>query len=253
MGRIGFLCAALLIASCSTKSPKGRTEAETLFREAEKLVERKRYIMATESLNQLRSRYPYSFYATRAELMLADIYFLQENYVEAAAAYILFRDFHPKHKEMARIISQIAESFFLQTPSTFDRDLSSGSESIKYYNEVVQKYSKTKYAKLAKERMAEAQKMLDQKEKYIADFYFKTEVYFAARYRYLEILKIVKNIDIRVHAMERVIESSYHLKEYEKCIFYINQYFSKLKKESRERLKGIKTNCLSKRPSKKVS
>lgn len=247
MEKLLTLCLALLIlVSCSTKQPKGRTPAEVLYREAQELVENKRYIIATEKLNLLRSRYPYSFYATRAELMLSDIYFLQENYVEAAAAYILFRDFHPKHKKIPYIISQIAESFFLQTPSTHDRDLSSAIEAIKYYQEIIHKYPHTKYARPAQEKIILAQSMLNKKEKYIADFYFKTKSYFAARYRYMEIIKAVKDIKIRSHAMERVIESSYYLKEYERCIFYINKYFSKLAPKSQYRLKQTKKNCLSK-------
>ena len=249
MGRALFFCLALsilgIVLSCSSSQPTGRTAAEGLFRDAEQLVEKKRYLMAIENLNLLRSRYPYSFYATRAELMLADIYFLQENYVEAAAAYILFKDFHPKHKQMPYIIFRIAESFFLQTPATFDRDLSSAIEAIKYYQEVAQKYPKTEYAKSGQAKVVQIQKMLDQKEQYIADFYFKTEVYDAARYRYVEILKTVKNANIRGHAMERVIESSYYLKEYDQCKLYVDKYFSQLNQESKARLQAIKESCQS--------
>lgn len=249
MGKAFFCCVAFIalitLLSCATSKPKGRTAAESLFREAEQLVEKRRYLMAIESLNLLRSRYPYSFYATRAELRLADIYFLQENYVEAAAAYILFKDFHPKHEKMPYIIFRIAESFFLQTPSTYDRDLSPAVEAIKYYQEVAQKYPKTEYAQSGKEKVRVIQKMLDQKEQYIADFYFKTKVYDAARYRYIEIIKTVKSKSIRTHAMERVIESSYHLKEYDQCKHYVGEYFSKLSEESRARLQGIKESCQS--------
>ena len=207
----------------------------------------KRYLMAIEKLNLLHSQYPYSFYATRAKLMLADIYFLQENYVQAASAYISFRDLHPKHKKIAYIIYRIAESFFQQTPSTHDRDLSPAQEAIKYYREILQKYSHREHAKLAQKKIVLAQTMLNEKEKYIADFYFKTKTYLAAKFRYKQIIKEINDPKIRLHAMKRVVESSYYLKEYKKCTFYINKYFSKLNKKSQHELEKIKNNCMSKK------
>ena len=246
MGERWLSCIALCtLVACATPKPQGRTVAEVLFKEAKELVDDGRYIMAQEKLDLLRSRYPYSLYATHAELMRANIYFLQENYVEAAAAYTFFRDFHPKHKKMAYIISQIAESFFRQTPTTYDRDLSTAQQAIKYYDEVAQKYPRSKYAKPAREKIAQIKTMLNQKEQYIADFYFKTKVYSAARYRYLEIIGAIKDASIVAHAMERVIESSYRLKEYKKCSFYINKYFAKLNKKSKQWLQRMKTRCVS--------
>jgi outer membrane protein assembly factor BamD len=123
---------SLIVISCATKRPTGSTEAEVLFKEAKDLISKSRYIQATEKLNSIRSQYPYSFYATHAELLQADILFSQENYAEAASAYILFRDFHPKYTELGYVIFRISESFYRQLPSTYDRDLSAGiEESIK--------------------------------------------------------------------------------------------------------------------------
>jgi outer membrane protein assembly factor BamD len=95
--RFLLIATVVVTASCASKRPQGTTEAEVLFKEAKDLISKSRYIQASEKLNSLRSQYPYSFYATHAELLQADILFAQENYAESAAAYILFRDFHPKH------------------------------------------------------------------------------------------------------------------------------------------------------------
>ena len=243
MGKIVLLCITLFIFSCASEKPIGRTEAEVLYKEAKILIKNKRYIMAMEKLNLLRTRYSYSIYAIRAELTIANVYFLQRDYKEAAAAYILFRDFHPKYKDMVYVVFRIADSFYEQAPSTHDRDLSPFIEAFKYYNEVAQKYSHTKYAQLAQKKIVKIQNMMDKKEKYIADFYFRTKVYHAAHYRYLEILKIVKDKSIRLQAMERIIQVSHLLKEYKKCHFYINRYFPHLKQISKKRLGAIKRDC----------
>ncbi len=206
-----LLTLSLLVISCATKRPEGSTEAEVLFKEANDLIKKSRYIQATEKLNTIRSQYPYSFYATHAELLQADILFAQENYPEAAAAYRLFRDFHPKYNELGYVIFRISESYYRQLPETFDRDLSAGIEAIKFYEELLQTYGSTDYAKDARERIDQINDMLEKKEIYIADFYFKTGDYFAAKSRYEDILKTLKDENSRSRLMSRIEESEKQL------------------------------------------
>lgn len=181
----------VVLTSCATKRPEGATEAEVLYKEAKDLFSKSRFIQTTEKLNQIRSQYPYSYYATYAELMQADVLFAQENYPEAASAYILFKDFHPKYNDIGYVIFRISESFYQQLPSTFDRDLSAGIEAIKYYNELLQNYPNTEYVKDAREKIKKIEGMLSKKEIYIADFYFRTKDFKAAKARYEEILKTI--------------------------------------------------------------
>jgi outer membrane protein assembly factor BamD len=202
----------MVLFSCSSERPQGATEAEILYKEAKELIGKSRYIQANEKLNSIRSQYPYSFYATPAELLQADVLFAQESYAEAASAYILFRDFHPKHAEIAYVVFRISEAFYRQLPTTFDRDLSAGVEAIKYYNELLQNYSSTEYVKDASARIAQIEAMLEKKQIYIADFYFKTKDYDAAKARYEEILKSIKDtnevsrITARIQEADKLIK-----------------------------------------------
>ena len=199
---------SFVLISCATKRPTGSTEAEVLFKEAKELISKSRYIQATEKLNSIRSQYPYSFYATHAELLQADILFSQENYAEAASGYILFRDFHPKYEQLGYVIFRISESFYRQLPSTFDRDLSAGIEAIKYYNELIQNYPNTEYVKEAQNRINQIEEMVEKKEIYIADFYFKTKDFEAAKARYEDILKTLKNKEEKLRILTRIDEAT---------------------------------------------
>lgn len=233
----------LLIFSCATETPEGKTEAEVLFKEAKILMEDERFILATEKLNQLKNRYPYSFFATPAELLMADILFKQENYLEAAAAYLLFKDFHPKHSDIPYVVYKIAESYYEQLPDTEDRDLQSAVEAMKYYKEILRSYSSSSYAKDARKKIEKCQSMLIGKEKYVADFYFKVENYKAARWRYLDMLSNIQDEKIRSYSMKRIVASSLRVKEYEKCIAYSNRYFQFLKKEDKIIIEEYRKEC----------
>jgi outer membrane protein assembly factor BamD len=235
------ICFAL--ASCATERPQGKTEAEVLYKEAQDLIKDSRYILATEKLNTLRSQYPYSFYATHAELLQADVLFSQENFAEAAAAYILFKDFHPRYKDLGYVIWRTAESFYQQIPDTIDRDLSSAFEAMKYYQELLNFHSGSEYVKGAVEKVKLCEKMILGKEKYIGDFYYKTKVFDAARYRYLNIISQYQNAhELVAHSMVRVLISSAKLREKEKCNDYYNEFKGKiLAKEAKSLEKAHKT------------
>lgn len=244
--RILITLICLVIASCASQKPEGKTEAEVLYKEAKQSIEDGRYILATEKLNQLKKKYPYSFYATPGELLEADILFKQEKFVESAAAYLLFKDFHPKHEQLPFVIYRIAESYYNQIPDTYDRDLEGAQEAIKYYADLLKFYPNTEFIKDANEKINYCKKMLRSKEQYVADFYFKTQKFSAARWRYLDILSNFNDKKLAQHSMIRVVKSSLEMKEFDKCISYADQYSSLINKDNKSELVQIKKSCEAK-------
>ena len=236
----------LAFISCASEKPSGKTEAEVLFKEAQKLMSDERYLMAIDKLNQLKNQYPYSFYATPAELMQADILYKQENFVEAAAAYMLFRDFHPKHEKIDYVVAQIGNSYYNQIPDTHDRDLQAAFEAVKYYKELLKTYPESKYNKEVNPKIEHALKMIRNKQQYIADFYFKTEVFDAARWRYLDILENFGHKELRNHSMARVVMSSFHMEDYKGCVDYTGRFWDHLEKSKQQELKNIVEKCKTK-------
>lgn len=232
--------------SCATERPEGKTEAQVLFKEAQDLAESGRFIMATEKLNKIKSQYPYSYFATHAELLAADILFQQENFAESAAAYILFKEFHPKNEKLDYVIFRIAESYYFQIPETHDRDLSSAVKAIKYYEELLNIFPLSEYVKGAVAKIKKSKEMLWNKEKYIADFYFRTEVFDAARFRYLDILQNFSEPEaLREHSMVKIVETSFLLNEKAACEKYFNQFYDVLKTDKKKKtMKSIASNCI---------
>lgn len=241
-----FALLMIFLFSCSTDKPDGKSEAEILYKEAEELMKADRFILATEKLNLIKTQHPYSFYATPAELLQADILYEQENYIEAAAAYLLFRDFHPRHEKIPYVVFKIADSYYKQIPDTIDRDLEPAIEALKYYDEVIQKYGDTAYSKSAEGRIQKAKKMLRQKDEYIADFYFRTKEYSAARYWYLDILENHQDEKSRSHAMLRTILATSKLKEWQPCLDYVEKFYQSVDKEAQKEIKSVKDECQKK-------
>ncbi|MCK5073888.1 MAG: outer membrane protein assembly factor BamD [Bacteriovoracaceae bacterium] len=235
-----------IMLGCSTERPSGKTQAEILFKEAKQLADKSRFLLATEKLNTIRSKYPYSYYATHAELLHADILFSQDNYSEAAAAYIMFKDFHPKHPKLAYVVWRISESFFNQLPSTYDRDLSSGQESIKHYSYLIQHFPNSEYKQKAQDRIRHCRNMIEMHEKYVADFYYKTGDYDAAIFRYKYILNKFDTGSLLEHSMKRIVEASFKMEDFVGCVKVSKLYKSRVSDEIRREIDDFEQKCQNK-------
>lgn len=241
-----LLILLLLAVSCATPRPEGKTEAEILFKEAEAHIKNESYILGSEKLREIKARFPYSKYSQMAQLRLADVAFTQENYIEAAVAYQSYKDLYPGDDKIPYVVFKLGEAFYYQLPPTHDRDLSEAFQAIAYYKQVISRYPGSEYVEESKKKIEKCQQMLRDKEQYIADFYFKTEVYEAARFRYKRILKMFEDDKLLKHSMLRAVESSLKLKEKDNCSRDASAFIGVLsndESQTRNKLRNLKLKC----------
>ena len=70
----------------------------SLLADAEDEIKSDHFQLAVDKLKEVKNKFPYSKFSIDAQLRLADVYFMQESYADAAAQYETFRDLHPKHE-----------------------------------------------------------------------------------------------------------------------------------------------------------
>lgn len=168
---------------------------------AEQYEENQRYQEAILRFREIKNKYPYSRFAVMSELKVADIEFKRENYEEAKLAYQIFRDYHPSFAKMDYIVFQIAESAFLQLPSSIDRDLSPANEALEYYRNLIRQFPSSSYSDKARTRIAELFKKQAEKELYIADFYFKKKNFKSALGRYENVMTKFPKLGLSARAL----------------------------------------------------
>lgn len=175
----------LLVLGCASTSKDFNVNTpEGLYKKALYYAENERYEEAIQFLLEVKNKFPYSKFATQAELKIADLQFERESYAEAESAYKLFKEFHPNHPKIDYVTFRLALSIYKQLPSTIDRDLSLASEAISYFDEVIHSFPQSPWVKKAKEYRNKAYQMLAQKEFYVANFYFKRKHYKSALGRF---------------------------------------------------------------------
>lgn len=98
---------AVLFIACS--SVKSSTQADVSymdtakqnFEAGEKLLKAHKYEDAIAYFEYVKSKFPYSPHAAMSDLRIADTYFDDEKWMDAAESYELFMRYHPRHQEVA--------------------------------------------------------------------------------------------------------------------------------------------------------
>ncbi len=187
--KLGILALlTLALASCAGKEVD-ESDPASLYSDAEEEIKNDHYQMAVDKLRVVRNKFPYSKYAIDALLRIADVYFMQESYEEAAAAYEAFRDLYPKHEKTPYAMFRVGKAYFSDIPDPVARDLTVAVRSMDAYNEFLRRFPMAPEATEARADIAQIRKFLAEKELYIAEFYFKRRFYDAAKARLEKLLE----------------------------------------------------------------
>lgn len=204
--------AVILMASCASDEKKTDT-AESTFNVAQEYEKDERYEEAIKKYADVKNKYPYSQYATKAELAIADVYYKEESYGEAQINYQTFRELHPTHPQIDYVIFRTGLSFYQQLPETIDRDLSLANDAIAAFDEVIQRFPKSEFVAEAKEKKESALKKLAAKEDYVGDFYFKRKIYDSALLRYEFLVANYPKLGLDERALARAYYSAVKVKD----------------------------------------
>ncbi|AGW14256.1 outer membrane protein assembly factor BamD [Megalodesulfovibrio gigas] len=149
------------------------------------------YYTAAVCFTKLKDRFPFSPYTVKAELALADAYFLDKEYLEAMGAYLEFENLHPRHSEIPYVLFQIGRSG-LSTFTSIDLPQQPVAEGMEYLERLVEQHPDSPYAQEAVKLIAECREILCKRELFVADFYFRTEQYGGAWRRYQFVMENFK-------------------------------------------------------------
>jgi outer membrane protein assembly factor BamD len=183
-----LLCSTGFILGGCSSGEIDENDPTILMKEANEDIESSRYMIALEKLQKLKNEHPYSKEATEAALRIADVYFMQDNFAEAAATYEAFKDLHPKHPRFEYAAYRIGLAYYSDIPSVHARDLTSAFKAEEGFNDYLFKFPNGEFSKDAREKLADARKTLAEKEMYIGNFYFKRKMWEAAKGRFTKVV-----------------------------------------------------------------
>jgi outer membrane protein assembly factor BamD len=179
-----WLALALVAPSCaSSEDGKQVTYSMTAKQNYERGLEelkKENFVEAAHYFSYVKQKFPFSKYASMAELALADTEFTRNNFQEAIDAYKTFARLHPTHDKVedGYIAFRIAECYVKEMPEdwfilppAYEKDQSAVRDALREIDNAQVKYPDSPYAKQAKEYRREVLRRLIQHEVYVARFY----------------------------------------------------------------------------------
>ncbi|HND85437.1 MAG TPA: outer membrane protein assembly factor BamD [Pseudobdellovibrionaceae bacterium] len=213
------------LSACSSMLANSDTP-EGAFAVAQNYENSDRYEEAIQRYQEIKNKYPYSTFAIKSELAIADVYYKQESFGEAQIAYQTFRELHPKHAQSDYVQYRYAMSIFSQLPDTIDRDLSLAPSAIKEFNQLAKEYPQSQYIQEANDKKQACLRMLAEKEDYIASFYLKRKIYESALSRFEDLYKKHKGLGFEAKALYGAALSAHKLGIPDKFKLYSEELFT---------------------------
>lgn len=162
------------------------------------------YEEAIKKLGEFKARFPYSQFATEAELLIADSQFKLERFQESASAYDTFVKLHPKHPRCDYALYRIAESYWEDSPEAPSREQEYTEKAVAQWQEVIQKFPNTELAAKSKGMIEKGRRRLAESLQFVARFYCKQEIWHSCAYRYTMLLdKYADQKDLSREALEK--------------------------------------------------
>lgn len=175
-----LLLLCLCVTACATKKPE-KTAPELLV-EGRDAFENEKYRSSLEAFRQLRDWYPFSQHATEATIRIADAHYALKEYAEAAVVYAEFERLHPTNTETPRAVFQLGMCHFERIDSE-DRDQTPAKNALYIFLKLQENYTGTPYAAQADEKIRLCRESLARSELYVAQYYFRTKAFIAAKSR----------------------------------------------------------------------
>lgn len=181
-----LIVASVLFQGCST--PQVNKPADVLYKEGEQFFKDEKYEDAIAQWKKVKETYQSPELTTKAELNIAEAYFLNKDYIEAAAGYEDFRKLHPKHPQADYALYRQGMSYFKQIHS-IDTDQTPVKNAQVTFDSYLKLYPTGAQFAEVTERHRECRDKQLEYELYVGRFYLKTDVYKSAIARFEEALK----------------------------------------------------------------
>ena len=189
---MGMLLCSLALSGCAFIDeyflPTADDTVQEVFEAGNDAMREKNYKQAATYFGRIKEEHPFSPYALRAELALADAHFLDEEYWMAAEAYRDFETLHPRHEAIPYVLYQLGVSL-RKTYTSIDRSATEVKEAQEYFTRLQQEYPDTEYGRQAAEQIAACRKTLAQREIFIANVFWGMENYQAAHARFQHVVE----------------------------------------------------------------
>ena len=184
--------------------PSTRT-AEELYNNGMDALNAKRYISAVSQFDAVEQNFPYSTWATNAQLMHGYTEYQQNHYTEAVGALDRYIQLHPSSQNVSYAYYLRALSYYEQI-ADIQRDQKGTEQAMAALQEVVNRFPDSAYARDARLKIDLCRDHLAGKEMEIGRWYEGQKLYAAAIGRFQRVVDNYQTTNHTPEALHRLTE-----------------------------------------------
>lgn len=178
---------------------------EELYSTAIGRLKERSYTKAAKAFSEVERQHPYSNWALRAQIMSAYCYYEAKKYDEAIDGFQVFIQLHPGHADVAYAYYMVGLCFYEQIPIV-ERDQQPAEKSMDAFNEVLNRFPTSIYAKDARFKMDLIKDHMAAKEMDIGRHYLTDGSYVAAINRFKAVVESSQTTAQVEEALYRLVE-----------------------------------------------
>lgn len=193
-------------ASTSKSEPELSGTVAELYNDGMDQMAERRWGKAVHTFAELQRQYPYSGWATRAEMMSAYASLRAGDEDAAILTADQFIGLHPGHPDLAYMYYLKGIAHYNKMVDV-NRDQSGTAEALEAFQEVVNRYPNSKYAADARMKITLCKDHLAGREMVVGRFYLNNDQYLAAINRFQAVVKNYDTTSQTPEALYRLVES----------------------------------------------
>lgn len=205
---LSLSAAVFFLGGCSSgkEDQQAAPSAEWLYNRAADALDERHYTEATKNFEEVERQFPYSRWATQAQLMAAYASYVEQRYDEAVFALDRFMELHPGSKDIDYALYLKALSFYEQI-SDVRRDQDMTREALGALEILIRRFPESDYARDATLKRDLTMDHLAGKEMEIGRYYMKRGDLNAAINRFLTVVKDYQTTSHTAEALHRLVEA----------------------------------------------
>ncbi len=168
-------------------------------------LQRNNYSIAVKHFDAIQQNYPYSSWATNAQLMEGYTEYRRDSYTEAVSQLDRFIALHPANKDVGYAYYLRALCYYEQI-ADISRDQKGTQEALSALQEVVNRFPDSAYARDARLKIDLCRDHLAGKEMDIGRYYEKQHLYAAAIGRFQRVIDDFQTTNHTPEALSRLTE-----------------------------------------------
>ncbi len=211
------MAAVVIVSACSSTKKTGDKSAEVveisetesakaLYDEANAKLDKKNYRGAIQAFQEVERQYPYSKWATKAQMLAAYSAYQEDSYDEAILALERFVELHPGNEDVDYAYYLRSLAYYEQI-SDVARDQAITKQALRSFDTLITRFPNSEYTRDAKLKRDLTLDHLAGKEMEIGRYYLNRNEINAAVNRFRTVVKDYQTTTHVPEALHRLVES----------------------------------------------